>query len=89
MDAFTAVVLATDQGTEALLDRKPDKYVRVQEVENKDNGDQVRRLPISESPTLGFVALPLGSLIRLIPNEACERVFVKPRLGCLGTYTPL
>jgi Ca2+-transporting ATPase len=26
---------------------------------------------------LGFVALPLGALIRLIPNEPCERVFVK------------
>ena len=32
------------------------------------------------SVTLGFVALPLGALIRLIPNEPCERVFVKLRL---------
>ena len=28
----------------------------------------------------GFVALPLGALICLIPNEPCERVFVKLRL---------
>jgi Ca2+-transporting ATPase len=32
------------------------------------------------SLALGFVALPLGALIRLIPNEHCERVFVKLRL---------
>jgi Ca2+-transporting ATPase len=32
------------------------------------------------SLALGFVALPLGALIRLIPNEPCERVFVKLRL---------
>jgi Ca2+-transporting ATPase len=32
------------------------------------------------SLALGFVALPLGALIRLIPNEPCERVFVKVRL---------
>ena len=32
------------------------------------------------SVALGFVALPLGALIRLIPNEPCERVFVKVRL---------
>ena len=29
------------------------------------------------SLALGFVALPLGALIRLIPNEPCERVFVR------------
>jgi hypothetical protein len=28
----------------------------------------------------GFVALPLGALIRLIPSGPCERVFVKLRL---------
>jgi Ca2+-transporting ATPase len=32
------------------------------------------------SLALGFVALPLGALIRLIPNKPCERVFVKLRL---------
>ncbi len=32
------------------------------------------------SLALGFVALPLGALIRLIPNEPCERVFMKLRL---------
>ena len=32
------------------------------------------------SVALGFVALPLGALIRLIPNEPCEHVFVKLRL---------
>jgi Ca2+-transporting ATPase len=32
------------------------------------------------SLALGFIALPLGALIRLIPNEPCERVFVKLRL---------
>jgi Ca2+-transporting ATPase len=32
------------------------------------------------SLALGFVALPLGALIRLIPTEPCERVFVKLRL---------
>ena len=32
------------------------------------------------SLALGFVAFPLGALIRLIPNEPCERVFVKLRL---------
>lgn len=32
------------------------------------------------SLALGFVALPLGALIRLIPNEPCERIFVKVRL---------
>jgi hypothetical protein len=32
------------------------------------------------SLALGFVALPLGALIRLVPNEHCERVFVKLRL---------
>jgi len=29
------------------------------------------------SLALGFVALPLGALIRLIPNEPWEHVFVK------------
>jgi P-type Ca2+ transporter type 2C len=29
---------------------------------------------------LGFVVLPPGALIRLIPNEPCESVFVKLRL---------
>ena len=28
------------------------------------------------SVALGFVAFPLGALIRLIPNEPCERFFV-------------
>ena len=28
------------------------------------------------SLALGFVALPLGALIRLVPNEPCERFFV-------------
>jgi Ca2+-transporting ATPase len=32
------------------------------------------------SLVLGFVALPLGALIRLIPNEPCERIFIKTRL---------
>jgi Ca2+-transporting ATPase len=32
------------------------------------------------SLALGFVALPLGALIRLIPNEPCERIFVMLRL---------
>jgi Ca2+-transporting ATPase len=32
------------------------------------------------SLALGFIALPLGALIRLVPNEPCERVFVKLRL---------
>ena len=32
------------------------------------------------SLALGFVALPLGALIRLIPNEPCKRVFIKLRL---------
>ena len=32
------------------------------------------------SLALGFIALPLGALIRLIPNEPCERVFVMLRL---------
>jgi Ca2+-transporting ATPase len=32
------------------------------------------------SMVLGFVALPLGALIRLIPNEPCERIFVMLRL---------
>lgn len=44
---------------------------------------QVTRMGAKEwiiSLALGFVALPLGALIRLIPNEPCERVFVKLRL---------
>ncbi|KAH9054210.1 calcium-translocating P-type ATPase [Lactarius vividus] len=32
------------------------------------------------SVSLGFVSLPLGALIRLIPNEPCERVFKKLKL---------
>ncbi|KAH9052624.1 hypothetical protein EDB87DRAFT_1835780 [Lactarius vividus] len=32
------------------------------------------------SVSLGFVSLPLGVLIRLIPNEPCERVFKKLNL---------
>jgi len=32
------------------------------------------------SLALGFVALPLGALIRLVPNEPCKRIFVKLRL---------
>jgi Ca2+-transporting ATPase len=32
------------------------------------------------SLALGFVALPLGALIRLIPNGPCERVFVRVRI---------
>jgi Ca2+-transporting ATPase len=32
------------------------------------------------SMALGFVSLPLGALIRLIPNEPCARIFVKLRL---------
>ncbi|KAN0105567.1 HAD-like domain containing protein [Russula decolorans] len=32
------------------------------------------------SLALGFIALPLGALIRLISNEPCKRVFVKLRL---------
>jgi hypothetical protein len=41
MDTFAALAFATDQATEALLDRWPDRHLRAQEVENKDNGDQV------------------------------------------------
>ena len=41
MDTFAALAFATDQATEALLDRSPDRHLRAQEVENKDNGDQV------------------------------------------------
>ena len=36
------------------------------------------------SLALGFVSLPLGALIRLIPNEPCERVFKKLQL--IPTY---
>ena len=36
------------------------------------------------SLALGFVSLPLGALIRLIPNEPCESVFKKLQL--LPTY---
>lgn len=36
------------------------------------------------SLALGFVSLPHGALIRLIPNEPCERVFKKLQL--LPTY---
>ena len=32
------------------------------------------------SLTLGFLSLPLGALIRLIPNEPCERAFKKLQL---------
>jgi Ca2+-transporting ATPase len=32
------------------------------------------------SLALGFVALPLGTLIRLIPNKPCKCAFVKLRL---------
>ena len=32
------------------------------------------------SLALGFVPLPLGALIRLIPNEPCERAFKKLQL---------
>jgi Ca2+-transporting ATPase len=32
------------------------------------------------SLALGFVSLPLGALIRLIPNEPCACIFVKLRL---------
>ena len=32
------------------------------------------------SLALGFVPLPLGALIRLIPNEPCERAFEKLQL---------
>ena len=32
------------------------------------------------SLALGFVPLPLGTLIRLIPNGPCERAFTKLRL---------
>jgi Ca2+-transporting ATPase len=32
------------------------------------------------SLVLGLIALPLGALIRLIPNEPCECVFVMLRL---------
>ncbi|KAN0120818.1 hypothetical protein V8E52_004087 [Russula decolorans] len=37
MDTFAALAFATDQATEALLDRWPDRHLRAQEVENKDN----------------------------------------------------
>lgn len=32
------------------------------------------------SLALGLIALPLGAVIRLIPNEPCERIFRKLRL---------
>jgi Ca2+-transporting ATPase len=32
------------------------------------------------SLALGFVSLPLGALIRLIPNEPCAHIFVKLQL---------
>jgi hypothetical protein len=41
MDTFATLVFTTDQATEALLDHSPDRHLRAQEVENKDNGDQV------------------------------------------------
>ena len=34
----------------------------------------------ANSLALGFIALPLGALIRLIPNEPCERIFMMLRL---------
>ena len=39
---------------------------------------QVTRMGSKEwiiSLALGFVALPLGALIRLLPNEPCARIF--------------
>jgi P-type Ca2+ transporter type 2C len=32
------------------------------------------------SLALGFISLPLGALIRCIPNEPCEHLFVKLRM---------
>lgn len=44
------------------------------------------------SVALGFVSLPVGALIRLVPNEPCERMFEKlqllPRSEVLPTTRP-
>ena len=40
------------------------------------------------SLALGFVALPLGAVIRLIPNEPCERVRLVHKSQDEPTFTP-
>ena len=44
------------------------------------------------SLALGFLSLPLGALIRLVPNEPCERAFTKlqllPTFELLPTVLP-
>ena len=101
MNMFAALTLATDPASVSLLDRKPDTLgtrlftadmIKMIIVFASCAVFQVTPIPSREwgiSPTLGFVSIPLGVLIRCIPTPPLERAIIKLRIMRPDKVLPL